>query len=369
MNKFKCCILSGLVACLPFISPTEAACQEILPRGLFVSMIENTSVLSNREGMAKLIDFAQKTHIKILFVQIYRADQALFPSKIADTALYEVCLKNVSEDPFALLIKQAHAAGIEVHAWLNLLSLSTNTNAPMLKKYGPEILTKNLKDKKRLKDYRIDGQYFLEPGDLRVRQELAGIVEEIVRTYPEVDGIQFDYIRYPDVKPSYGFTKANIERFKAATGLKIIEERSQAWKDWKRAQVTELLELLTQKARALQPNLKVSTTGCMPYVRAYDEAFQDWLSWLDGGLVDFVTMMNYSPDPAEFQKWISNIKDKTANFKKVHIGIGAYKFLHAPGAFKEELRLCEQAGGGICAVFYYGNLLESSALSDLLIKN
>jgi uncharacterized lipoprotein YddW (UPF0748 family) len=349
--------------------PISAKGEETLPRALFVSMIENTSVLSNRDGMAQLIDFAKKASIKILFVQIYRADQALFPSKIADTTPYEVYLKNISEDPFALLIKQAHTAGIEVHAWLNLLSLSTNKDAPMLKKYGPEILTKNLKDKKTLKDYRIDGQYFLEPGDLRVRQELAGIVEEVVRTYPDLDGIQFDYIRYPDVKPSYGFTKANVERFKTATGLKIIEEKSQAWKDWKRTQVTELLELLAQKARALQPHIKVSTTGCMPYIRAYDEAFQDWLSWLDGGLVDFVTMMNYSPDPGEFQKWISAIKGKTENFKKINISIGAYKFLHTPEVFKKELELCEQAEGGVCSIFYYGNLLESPALSNLLIKN
>jgi len=85
--------------------------------------------LSSRADMESLVHFAKKAKVRILFVQIYRANQAWFPSKVGDTGSYKVALQGLGEDPFAFLIREAHHAGIEVHAWLNLLSLSTNENA------------------------------------------------------------------------------------------------------------------------------------------------------------------------------------------------------------------------------------------------
>jgi uncharacterized lipoprotein YddW (UPF0748 family) len=261
----------------------------------------------------RLVDFAKKARIKVLFVQIYRANRAWFPSHVADSKPYEICLKNTMQDPFAFLIKEARKAGIEVHAWINLLSLSNNKDAKILKKYGPGILTRNLKKKRAIEDYKIDKQYFLEPGDLRVRSELLALVSEILDNYPQLDGIQFDYIRYPDRNPSYGYTKMNIERFKKTTGIKTIKNDNITWQNWKRAQVTELLTQLASRARALRPDIKVSATGCVPYVRAYYEAFQDWPSWIKTGLVDFVTVMTYSDKISEFERDVKEDKRKTVH--------------------------------------------------------
>ena len=341
----------------------------ILPsRGLFVSLIQNPPTLSSREAMMELVRFAKKAKIKILFVQIYRANQAWFHSKVGDSAAYEAALKTLGEDPFAFLIKEAHGAGIEVHAWLNMLSLSTNENAPLLKKYGPDILTKNLEEKKTLEDYKIDSQYFLEPGDTRVRKELVAMVGEIVRAYPQLDGIQFDYIRYPDSHPRYGYTPINMDRFKKSTGLKKIKEGSRAWNDWKRTQVTELLKLLVQKARTIRPHIQVSATGCMSYDRALLEAFQDWPSWVNGGLVNFVTVMNYSPDPVEYKQWCGIAKSKVSDFRRLYFGVGAYKLVHSPEVFEKEFRSCEESESGLCAVFHYGSLLENPILEKPLLS-
>lgn len=194
------------------------------------------------------------------------------------------------------------------------------------------------------------------------------IVGEVLCAYPDLDGVQFDYIRYPDKDPAYGYTQINTQCFKKETGIETIEENSQSWKDWKRAQVTGFLELLVKKTRSLRPDIQISVTGCMPYSRAYHEAFQDWQSWLRRGLVDFVTIMSYSPNPREFKEWISNIKAKVSDFKKVNIGIGAYKLARSPETFEQELRFCEESCGGACVIFHYGSLLENSALADLLIS-
>ena len=335
-------------------------------RGLFVTMLQEPLALSSRAQISNLVDFAKSKHINVLFVQVYQSNRALFPSKLADSKPYENCLKNVSKDPLRLLIKEAHAAKIEVYAWLNMLSLGTNNNAILLKKYGNNILTRNLKKKKTLEDYKIDEQYFLEPGDTRVREYLTGIVGEVVGTYKGLDGILFDYIRYPDQKPAYGHTEMNTSRFKKATGLKTIKENSKAWRKWKRDQVTEVLELLVKKTRKLRPNIMISATGCMPYSRAYLEAFQDWPSWLKRGLVDSVTIMSYSPSPAEFEEWIATAGKKVWDFKKINVGLGAYKLTGAPAAFEKELHICKRSGGGAYVIFDYESLLKNHALGSIL---
>ena len=356
-------------SCSLLFLPSTAQSQELSHRGLFVSVIQDPPVLSSRQEITRLVGFAKKARINVLFVQVYRANKAWFSSKVGDPEPYKKCLESISEDPLALLIKEAHAAGIQVHAWFNLLSLSANLDAPLLKKYGTQILTRNLEEKKTVEDYKIDNQYFLEPGDLRVRGKLAAILGEVLRAYPDLDGVQFDYIRYPDVHPAYGFTKINMERFKKTTGSETIDGDSAVWKDWKSDQVTGLLRLLVKKARLMRPGIQVSTTALTSYSRANLEAFQDWASWLKSGLVDFITLMSYPPDVATFSRYVQEARDKAGDLKKVNIAVGAYKLLKTPEIFKRQFEICEETGGRGCVVLHYGNLLENPVLADVLTRD
>ncbi|MBF0485117.1 MAG: family 10 glycosylhydrolase [Candidatus Omnitrophica bacterium] len=353
-----------LVFILFALSGVGRASETAVERGLFVSVLEQPTVLSDRQAITDLVSFSKKNNVKILFVQVYRANKAWFPSSIADSSPYRLYLQSLGEDPFAFLIRQAHQEGIEVHAWLNMLSLAENKDAPVLKKYGPSILTKNLTPKRTLDDYKIDNQFFLEPSDKRVQKELLLIVREVLHAYPGLDGIQFDYIRYPDTAPHYGYSSDNIQRFKKAMGVKTIDDKSKAWHDWKRRQVTDFLRALVKETRALRPKIHISTTGCMSYIRAYEEAFQDWPNWVRSGLAEFVTIMSY-PDTAEdFQKSILDAQKRVMDFSKIKIAIPAYKAVIAPHIFKEELDSCLTSGSGGCIIFYYGILKANPSLEN-----
>ncbi len=349
-----------------FLLQLPANCQETPQLCLLVAQLQEPSVLSSRKEISKLVNLTKIAGAKTIFMQVYRADQAWFYSTVSDSAPYNRCFKNLREDPFGLLIKQSHAKGIKVYAWLNLLSLNTNNSAFILKKYGKDVLTRNPNKKKKIKDYKIDNQYFLEPGDLRVRNELVSLVEELLRAYPDMDGILFDYIRYPDVKPNYGYTKMNIKRFKDSTGAKKVKKESLIWKNWKRKQVNELLALLVKKARSMRPGISVGATGCAPYIRAYYEAYQDWPSWINGNLVDFVFLMSYPDNTNEFNKDIRESKEKVKDFKKVCIGVPAYKLVHSPGVFMQEFKIAELSGAGGCGIFHYGSLLDNPDLINIL---
>lgn len=336
-----------------------AQAENVQKRGMFVSVIEDPLVLSSREEISKLVSFAKKTNVDTLFVQIYRSGKAWFPSENADAGPYENLKTQLGEDPLALLIREAHAAGIEVHAWLNMLTLNENAEAPLLKKYGADILTQKPRpEKKTLEDYKIDNQYFLEPADWRVREELSLLVEEVVRAYPELDGLQLDYIRYPDSNPFYGYSPESIGRFKQTTGETDVTEGNVRWKDWRRRQVTELVEILKRRAQIIRPTLQFSTTGCAPYTRAMEECFQDWPAWARHGLADFVTVMTYPPDAETFERYLKGLKQRLLDFSNINIGIGVYKLTAQPEVFAKQLELCQSSGARGCVVFYYGILRD-----------
>ena len=344
-----------------------AVANEPIEQDLFVWNLDKKQVLSSKTQIDRLIDFSHKKGIKILFVQVYRANKAWFPTRYADTSDYDLFHQGSKNDSFAYLIREAHKYGIKVHAWMNMLSLSANGNAPILKKYGFGILTQNRDIKKVLEDYKIDKQFFLEPSDPRAHKELLAILEDLLKSHKDLDGIQFDYIRYPDVHPFYGYSATNIEHFKKLTGVKEINEEDIRWKQFKRDQVTALLKALVKKARSIRPGIHISTTGCLSYSRAYHEALQEWPLWLKNNLVEFVTVMNYSSDYAEFEKNIKDIKIKVEDFKKVNIAVGAYKFVKQnKDVFKQQYEYCEQSGARACVVFHYSNLTEDSNLAEVL---
>jgi len=349
---------------LAFFCGVSAHAEE--GKALFVSVIQEPPVLESRKDIRRLVAFAEETNVKTLFVQIYRENKAWFPSAVADASPYEAAKAAVEEDPFARLVREAHAKGIEVHAWINLLSLSQNENAPLLREHGPAILTRNAEPKKTLADYRIDDQYFLEPGDPRVRETLLEIVGEIAHAYPEMDGLQFDYVRYPDWKPAYGRTEANEFRFRQATGVQTIDEQDPLWREWKRDQVTSLVRVLRAHALEINPRLRVSTTGLVPYSRAREEAFQDWALWVEEGLADFVTLMAYNISTPRFEEMIRDAERRIGSLSKVHVAVGAYTALKNPAVFEEQFRLAERSGARAPVVFHYGSLLENPALVEPL---
>ncbi len=365
--KVTNCLIIFVFLSLSIICPFRVYAQEKVDLDLFVWALDKDPVLSSTDKIEQLIRRAHQMKIKTLFVQVYRANKAWFATKHADDSLYQEYKIRLGRDPFEFLIKKAHENNIEVHAWLNVLSLSANTEAPLLKKYGTGILTRNKQDKKILEDYKIDNQYFLEPSDPRVRREMTSIVGDLLKGYPKLDGIQFDYIRYPDVHPFYGYSSYNIERFKKISGLKEIVEDSPKWKQFKRDQVTSLLQVLVKKTRSLRPKIHISTTGCLSYARAYHEALQDWPSWINQGLIEFVTVMNYPSDYPDFEKNVCEIKEKLGDLKKINVAVGAYKFVHKDtDIFRQQYEYCKKSGAKGCAIFHYSNFQENPALARAL---
>ncbi len=360
-----------------FIEGTLQA--EIAPRrGLWVSVIEEKAVLGDRKKIDELVRFSKRQGFDTLFVQVYRAGEAWLPSAGKDPSV-------------GYLIREAHANRIEVHAWINALSVAENRNAPILEKYGEGVLTRDQHGDLPLREgeketgrdsldspsgqFELERQLFLEPGDARVREYLSGAVDEIVATYPGLDGIHFDYIRYPGVVPfvpgsrfnnlglTYGYAEYNIRRFKDKTGIdprKVAGQREDAaaWDQWKRDQVTDTLKALVRSARKVNPKLRISCAVLPSLDRFYEGAFQDWPSWLEEGFVDFVVLMNYTDDRRRFRLAGEAAVGMSGDSRRILLGVGSHLLKKGPMEIRDFFEVSESLPVGGIVVFNYTSFRE-----------
>jgi uncharacterized lipoprotein YddW (UPF0748 family) len=289
----------------------------------------------DREQVDELVADAQAANANALFVQVGRrfdcfCNDALYPRTDAfiDPAPY---------DPLRAVIEAAHAEGIEVHAWINATTLWNSATPPSspdhaFNQHGP-----SAEGDDRWLNQREDGtelvgnNAFIDPAHPDAVRYVVDGVRSVVEAY-DVDGVMFDYIRYPDYNTpgafasDWGYTDVALERFHEATGRSDRPESTdEQWSDWRRDQVTNLVRQLYLGAYDADPSVRVSinavtyafgpqTYGSWEQTRPYAEVLQDWRGWMEEGIVDLNVAMNYKrnwmPDQAQmFSEWTEVIAD------------------------------------------------------------
>lgn len=257
-------------------------------------------------------------------------------------------------DPLQTLIEKAHAAGIEVHAWLNATIMWAGDSPPA----DPSHVYYNHGAWSRGYDnwimLRHDGakrggnlSYF-ELGHPDAAEYVVNMFLNIVRNY-DVDGINFDFIRYPEYNPgvnipAWGYNPVALARFQAVTGRSDVPEATDPqWMAWRREQVTNIVRRVYVETYAIKPRVRVSAdtitwgdvedeTGWTE-TRSYQEVLQDWRGWMEEGILDLNIPMNYrreqpatGPDQRSmYEEWNRFIKDHQYDR---HAAIGTGLFLN-----------------------------------------
>ncbi len=110
------------------------------PRGMWVLCEGSQRILEHPERIPELMRDARDLGVSDLFVQVYRGGRAWFDSSKADASPYHAILEAHGRDSFTDLIQLAHAEGIRVHAWVNVLSLAGNRKAPVVAELGTDVV-------------------------------------------------------------------------------------------------------------------------------------------------------------------------------------------------------------------------------------
>ena len=173
---------------------------------------------------------------------------------------------------------------------------------------------------------------FYSPANDEFRKYFKSYVEHIITNY-EIDGIQWDYIRYEGFvgNVDYGYDDASKKLFAEKTGLAEstvddIGKKLRAhpnWNDWvdfKVGLVDSMVEELSELVREKRPDLYI--TACVANDTTRDLYFQDSTTWLKNNWVDGIYPMAYAEGimGSATDKFSSYITDSTY----LIMGNGAY---------------------------------------------
>lgn len=287
------------------------------------------------QEVTKLIADAQKANANAIVAQVRRRGDAFYTSAIEPRTTDP----NVPAgfDPLQDLIDKAHAAGIEVHAWMVTLPVVSGGKLPanhVWQKHGPNAPGK---DNWAMLTSGGEAKGFLDPGNPDALDYTVSVYLDLLKRY-DVDGVQLDYVRYGG--PNWGYNPTAIARFNQQNGRSGKPAASDPlWMQWRRDQVTNLVRKLYVEALAIKPRVKITAAtiawGDGPAndagwykTQPYQEVFQDWRAWLEEGIIDMAMPMTYQREYKAQQKmgynhWIEYAKDHQYN-RQIAIGPGNY---------------------------------------------
>ena len=386
MIAFRTASFRQYIVAAASIALTACSASAVEMRGIWVECQGSNDTLSSKKKIEDMVNRVSSADMNTIFLQVHRGNRAWFRSSFADTGPCDDFVKKNGCDPLSYAIDQAHARGLKLHAWINVFRILKNRNAPILKRLGESAVTCDGTGKSML-SYPPDklpnglAGYWLDPGDERVREYLLGLVDELVRRYPKLDGIHLDFVRYPSSSGSgagsffskgkdFGYGPKAVEAFKARYGLnpltvKKTRENCDLWDGWRRDNVTDFVTAAGKRVRGIDPAMQVSAAVFAYAGRAYSSYFQDWRRWMEEGLLDFVVPMNYNTDSRRV-KYQTQVAVSSAGKGKVYIGLGAYMLTKKPEVLLSQIRDAMGLGAGGVVLFSYDAMLKSPPLFPLL---
>ena len=394
--------LAAAVCASLLISPATPAAnrQDRSPeiRALWVLRTSLTTAASINE----LVRAAREHGFNTLLVQVRGRGDAYYSGGIEPRAA-DLERQPASFDPLATVLEAARAAGLSVHAWVNVNLVSSAVDLPIARNHlvfrhptwlmVPRDLAQDLARVKpespayvgrlarwtRAQSEEIEGLY-ASPIIAAAAAHIEAVVRDIARRYA-VDGIHLDYARYPSAR--FDYSGAALAEFKAtirpnltAAARRDLDDRERGdlfaypdalreeWKAFRITRMTALMRRLRSAAKSVRPDALVTVAAAPDLQEAYDHKLQDWRTWLQTGIVDAVAPMAYTPEPARFAQQIAAAGNVVGG-KGVWAGIGAYRLTAAQTV--ENIITARRLGTAGVVLFSYDSLIDPrQAAADYL---
>lgn len=282
--------------------------------------------------LVRLLDAAVATGLNAVMFQVRPAGDALYVSKIEPWSEYltgrQGRAPDKAWDPLAFAISEAHARGLELHAWFNpYRAKDPSAKGPVAashfsrqypgyaKRYGPYL--------------------WFDPGEAAVRRHTVRVILDVLRRY-DVDGVHLDDYFYP-----YPVQRRRREiRFPDATSFRKYTRTGGHLTigDWRRENVNRLVDTLRSEIAKAKPWVKfgispfgiwrpgdpASVTGFDAYARIYADA----RAWLRRGWVDYLVPQLYwsvDQDGQRFQDLLRWWEAQNDSSRAVWPGLADYK--------------------------------------------
>lgn len=266
----------------------------------------STSASIQKQQLTGILDKLQDANFNTIVFQVRARGDLTYYSEIEPYCKYITGSlgKDPGYDVLQFVIDECHKRGMEMHAWFVTYKVYDGQSAPP--QTEPNHIVNTHPDYCKLWNSGGSYQWWLDPGMPEVRTYLRDVVKEIVGNY-NVDGIHFDFIRYPgsdyDDDDTYALYGNGMNK-----------------DDWRRQNINEFVYGVYDDVQEINPSVKVSSAPIGIYKstnnfagwEGYYDIYQDSRDWMEKEKHDVLFPMIYwdiATDP-EFdlvtQDWVEN---------------------------------------------------------------
>lgn len=286
-------------------------------RGVWVATVANIDwpsepglpVSRQQTELRDVMDRAAAVGMNAVIFQVRPAADALYQSALEPWSEYLTGTQgqapNPLWDPLEFAVREAHARGLELHAWFNPYRARNErakspiarthiarTNPGLVKEYGPFL--------------------WMDPGEPAVRRRTLDVVLDVVERY-DIDGVHIDDYFYP-YPISLGRRRGN-RPFPDDASWNAYQKSNGTLSrdDWRRENVNTLVRELAEGIRAAKPWVKFGISpfgiwrpGSPTSVRGFDayvQLYADARKWMHEGWGDYFSPQLYWPTYKDGQRY------------------------------------------------------------------
>ncbi|MGW3037844.1 glycoside hydrolase family 10 protein [Streptomyces sp. NPDC001178] len=307
-------------------------------RGVWVATVANRdwpskpglTAAEQRAELIAVLDRAVRSRLNAVMFQVRPTADALWPSPYEpwSQVLTGTQGQDPGWDPLGTAVKEAHARGLELHAWFNPYRIANTTDVTKLVASHPA-----RKHPEWVVPY--GGKLYYNPGLPKVRAFVQNAMLDAVRKYP-VDGVHFDDYFYP--YPVTGQTFDDDAAY--ARHGKSFPDRDA----WRRNNIDKLVVETAARIKQVRPGTRF---GISPFgvwrnaatdargsdtragVQTYDDLHADTRKWVRENWIDYIAPQVYwnigfaAADYAKLLPWWSEVARGTGT--QVYVGEALYK--------------------------------------------
>ncbi|WP_031089171.1 glycoside hydrolase family 10 protein [Streptomyces sp. NRRL WC-3549] len=271
-------------------------------RGVWIGTVGNLdwpskaglSAAAQQAELTAHLDRAVEMRLNAVVLQVRPTADALWPSPYEPWA---ECLtgtqgKDPGWDPLGTAVEEAHARGLELHAWFNPYRVANHTDRTRLAASHPARVHPD-----RVLPY--GGKLYYDPGLPEVRKFVQDAMLDAVGRY-DVDAVHWDDYFYPYPVAGQSFDDdATYKRY----GGDFADKAA-----WRRANIDLLVRETAERITGLKKNVRF---GISPFavwrnaatdplgsdtrggVQTYDDLHADTRKWVKEGWIDYICPQVY----------------------------------------------------------------------------
>lgn len=290
---------------------------------------------TSKEQIIATLDNIKAEGFNSVFLETYFHGKTIFPSKTMNKYGFTVQNENFEGfDPLDVWIKEAHKRDIKVHIWFQSFYVGNQppeSNPSSILSVRPDWGNKTKKfasSPTATKSVSEHNGYFIDPANPEVQEFLLELLDEIITTY-KPDGINLDYIRYPNAtagndQNAWGFTEYARNDFKAVYGVDPVDltTADASWYDWnqyRRNNITNFVKKVGKLGR--EKNVYISAVIFPDLASALASKQQDWRTWSANSYIDGFTPLFLTYDPKMLASMMNDVMRIKAPCTDLYAGL------------------------------------------------